>query len=64
MLPENLYHYTPADGLKGIATSASVWTSAAQYLDDGQVMKLAPGIAKHFRSERKYCSRITSGLLQ
>jgi hypothetical protein len=34
ILPSNLYHYTSAEGIKGIIESESVWASNIRFLND------------------------------
>lgn len=45
-MPDVLYHYTSLAGLDGIASSQSVWASAAQYMNDSKEYTLAVDIAR------------------
>ncbi|HET8798761.1 MAG TPA: hypothetical protein VFO89_13795, partial [Thermoanaerobaculia bacterium] len=33
-LPSNLYHYTTADGLRGILTHGHIWATNVRYMND------------------------------
>jgi len=49
----DLYHYTSAEGLKGILQSQSFWLTNIRYFNDAQELKYADKLIRRIMNERK-----------
>lgn len=52
-VPDTLYHYTSVEGLDGIASSRTIWASAARYMNDAKEFTLAVDIARRHVAKRE-----------
>ena len=57
-VPEQLYHYTSVEGLKGILDSGQIWATQSGYLNDSKEFSYGRELAFDVIQERKIAHRV------